>query len=104
MKYCKLFRSGEKGFTLIELLIVIVILGVLAAAIVPNMNRFLGLDEQTEVTYYTVTDRITGTVYEEPINIRINDEVLTFNIDGLNIRLSGGWSIEKRVVKLEDGE
>ena len=32
-KVTKSFHAGEKGFTLIELLIVIVILGVLAAAI-----------------------------------------------------------------------
>ncbi len=36
------FRYGEKGFTLIELLIVIVILGVLAAAIIPNLSKFVG--------------------------------------------------------------
>jgi prepilin-type N-terminal cleavage/methylation domain-containing protein len=36
-----LFRR-ENGFTLIELLIVIVILGVLAAAIFPNLTKFLG--------------------------------------------------------------
>jgi prepilin-type N-terminal cleavage/methylation domain-containing protein len=40
-KIAKSFRAGEKGFTLIELLIVIVILGVLAAAIVPNLSKFV---------------------------------------------------------------
>jgi type IV pilus assembly protein PilA len=41
-KVAKSFRAGEKGFTLIELLIVIVILGVLAAAIIPNLSKFVG--------------------------------------------------------------
>jgi type IV pilus assembly protein PilA len=41
-KATKSFHTGEKGFTLIELLIVIVILGVLAAAIIPNLSRFVG--------------------------------------------------------------
>ena len=41
-KVSKSFKGGEKGFTLIELLIVIVILGVLAAAIIPNLSKFVG--------------------------------------------------------------
>ena len=34
--------AGERGFTLIELLVVITILGLLAAIVVPNVNRLLG--------------------------------------------------------------
>ena len=41
-KVAQSFHAGEKGFTLIELLIVIVILGVLAAAIIPNLSKFVG--------------------------------------------------------------
>ena len=41
-KIANSFQNGENGFTLLELLIVIVILGFLAAAIIPNTGKFIG--------------------------------------------------------------
>jgi len=39
-RFLKSFRHGEIGFTLIELLIVLAILGAMAGAIIPNLQRF----------------------------------------------------------------
>jgi general secretion pathway protein G len=40
------FRKSEKGFTLIELIVVLVILGLLAAVVVPNITKHLSKSKE----------------------------------------------------------
>lgn len=44
-KFLKQLHQVEKGFTLIELLVVIAILGVVVAAAIPNVSKFIGTGE-----------------------------------------------------------
>lgn len=67
----KVFHNRENGFTLIELLIVCVILGVLAAAIVPNLAKFIGSGTvgaaNTELA--TVKNGVTGYIADHNGNL-----------------------------------
>jgi prepilin-type N-terminal cleavage/methylation domain-containing protein len=36
-------RKGQKGFTILELLVTVMVMGILAAVILPNLNTFFGV-------------------------------------------------------------
>lgn len=73
----------QKGFTLIELLVVVFVLGIIAAAIIPNIPNFMaGCNTTNTATNETALDN--GTIFRklssEPIT-SLNLTELNFMVD-----------------------
>jgi prepilin-type N-terminal cleavage/methylation domain-containing protein len=84
----------QQGFTIIELAIVIVILGILAAAIIPTLSRAFR-DVKNAAATYAVTDRLTGKVYVIDSHYKEVGDVISFEYNGVSITLATGWILEK---------
>lgn len=95
----KFFKGGQKGFTLIELLIVIVILGVLAAAIIPNLSKFVGSGNVGSANAELASVRTAISAYQSEDHGTILAGTLPTNAtaDGSGVVIGGAGT----VVKLE---
>ena len=73
------FRYGEKGFTLIELLVVVMILGTLAAIVIPNVTRFMGEgDEEAKQTEMAnIQTAITALMFADEATALASDYTIT---------------------------
>lgn len=103
-------KRGQRGFTLIELLVVVAILGLLAAVIIPNVTRLLGVADVTAANTEASTLRTAVVAYyaeesEWPEGsygadaLGVLDDYLSNNLQGSytidvtgDIEGTGGWS------------
>ena len=96
------FHHGEKGFTLIELLIVLLILGIITAAVVPNIGRFtrVGIKGAAEselgtiqvAVYAAMTNHRTGIINGETPISSSNGVIHGSEIIDVDDYLQGGIS------------
>ena len=73
----RILRKGQKGFTLIELLIVVAILGVLAAVVIPNVQRFIGAGEEE------AAETELSTVQTAVVAMMVDNQLSALDITGV---------------------
>jgi general secretion pathway protein G len=82
------FRRSEKGFTLVELLIVVIILGILAAVVIPQFNTAAAESKEAAVASNLATIRQAIELYKVqhndafPTAAIVNELVTATDVDG----------------------